>query len=322
MKLLVVGPDIQDRRKVKNFTGVQAFYLMRELRKRGVELHFIENKPSDPLTYFADVNPQGCDHVLALGLRYFTHMPVGCASILSGKVKGAVTQMHDGLVHEYLMQHMAGVDCNFMFRNDATRTRDWGRYQKTNHYIGWAADPELLYPDQKRGELRVLIDHPYYKQGTPDITEAVTIDAVTFARFGGWQERYRSIRLRRLVNGGAEDIDIRHPSFRPFDRKHVPFEDICTEYRQTSVYVVTHKESVGLTCLELAYCGATVVASSGLVYQDRLDTIRNIQYQGVRAPWGAILDHIDFWQSAKVAREQTWDKVADRMLAWFYNYGK
>ena len=27
MKLLVVGPDIQDLRKVKNFTGVQAFYL-------------------------------------------------------------------------------------------------------------------------------------------------------------------------------------------------------------------------------------------------------------------------------------------------------
>ena len=317
MKLLVVGPDIRDRRKVKNFTGIQAHYLMRELRKRGVELHFIDPKPADELDYFANVDPQGCDHVLALGLRYFTHHPPGCTAILGTKVRGKVTQMHDGLVHDYLSQYMIGVDCNFMFRDDATRTRDWKRYADKNCYIGWAADPDLLYPQQKKGELRILIDHPYYKQGTPDITEAVTIDAVTFARFGGWQERYRSIRLRRLVNGGAQDIDTRHPTFKPFDRKHIPFEDIANEYRQTSVYMVTHKESVGLTCLETAYCGALTCASTALIYQDRLDTIRHVQYEGVRAPWGHILNTIDPVLSAEKARVQSWDKVADRMLAWF-----
>jgi hypothetical protein len=317
MKLLIVGPDLQDRRRVKNFTGVQAHYLALEFRKRGIELHFIESKHPDPLTYFRDVDPMGCDHVLAFGLRYFTHQPVGCASILGTKVKGKVTQMHDGLVHEWLSEHMAGVDCNFMFRDDSTRVRGWERYEKLNHYIGWAADPDLLYPDQKRGELRILIDHPYYKQGQPDITEAVTIDAVTFARFGAWQERYKTIKLRRLINGGAEDIDIRHPQFKPFDRQHVPYDDICTEYRKASVYMVTHKESVGLTCLEMAYCGALVAVSQGLVFQDRLDTFRHVQYQGIRAPWGTILNEIDLWKSAKLAREQTWDKVADRMLSWF-----
>jgi hypothetical protein len=167
MKLLVVGPDIRDLRKVKNFTGVQAYYLMDQLRSRGVELQFIKNKPDNPLQYFSEVDATGCDHVLALGLRYFTHMPLGCATILKTKTPGAVTQLHDGLVHDYLQPFMENVDCTFTFRDDSARTRDWERYADRNHYIGWAADHQLLYPEQSKDELRVLIDHPYYKDGQP-----------------------------------------------------------------------------------------------------------------------------------------------------------
>src|SRR5215813_9214207 len=262
MKLLVVGPDISDFRKVKNFTGIQAYYLARELRARGVELHFVSGKHPEPLRYLADIDGCGCDHALALGLRWFTHQPRGCAHVLATKVKGAVTQLHDGLVHEYLSAYLEGVDCTFTFRDDSTRTKDWHRYANNYHFIGWAADPTYLYPEQKPGELRILIDHPYYKLGTPDITEAVTKDAMMFTHSYAWREKFKTVRVRRLINGGAEDIALTDPMLRQFDRKHVPFEDIAPEYRQTNVYLVTHKESVGLTCLELAMCGALVVASN------------------------------------------------------------
>src|SRR5262245_43532888 len=187
MKLLVVGPDIRDIRKVKNFTGVQAYYLARELRARGVELVFVDGKRPDPLRYLADIDGHGCDHALALGLRWFTHQPIGCANILATKVKGAVTQLHDGLVHEYLEDHLVGVDCTFTFRDDSKRARDWQRYEKRYHFIGWAADSDLFYPEQEPGELRILIDHPYYKSGTPDITEAVTKDVMLFVQSLMWR---------------------------------------------------------------------------------------------------------------------------------------
>ena len=312
MKLLIVGPDIRDIRRVKNFTGVQAFYLCRELRKRGVELSFINGKSKDPLRYLADVDGKDCDHVLALGLRWFTHQPEGCATILKTKTKGAVTQLHDGLIHEYLNPYMLGVDCTFTFRDDSVRTREWDRYADKYHFIGWAADPDWLYPEQSSKELRVLLDHPYYKGGTPDITEAVTVDACLFASVAKMP-----IRVRRLVNGGAEDVTIKDAPLKIFNREHVPFPDICREYRRTHVYMVTHKESVGLTCLELAMCGALVVAPAGMIYQDRLDTVRHILYEGVRAPWHRILPAINIKASAEMAREQTWDKVVDRMLQWF-----
>ena len=318
MKLLVVGPDIRDIRRVKNFTGVYAYYLGRELRKRGVELHFINGKAKDPLKYLADVDGKGCDHVLALGLRWFTHQPYGCAPILKTKVSGAVTQLHDGLVHEHLGGLMAGVDCTFTFRDDSTRTKEWARYATRYHFIGWAADPDLLYPEQSSKELRILLDHPYYKDGQPDITEAITVDTTMFAH--NQKGVGLPIKVRRLINGGAEDVTFRDPPLKMFARLHVPFPDICQEYRRTHVYMVTHKESVGLTCLELAYCGALVVAPKGMIYQDRLDTVRHVLYGGVRAPWSLILEALNIKSSAEVAREQTWDKVAERLLHWFGSY--
>jgi hypothetical protein len=320
MKLLIIGPDIRDIRRVKNFTGIYAFYLLRELRKRGVHMQFVDGKNRDPIKYLADIEGVGCDHCLALGLRWFTHQPPGCSAIMKTKVKGAVTQLHDGLIHESLMPVMNAVDCTFMFRDDRTRTRDWIRYCNSYHHIGWAADPDLLYPEQKRGELRILIDHPYYKSGQPDITEAVTVDTTMFAHTGAWQTKYDRACVRRLINGGAENVTINDAPLKSFERQHVPFPDIAQEYRRTHVYMVTHKESVGLTCLELAYCGALVVASAGMIYQDRLDTVRHVLYEGARAPWGQILNSIDVASSALEAREQTWDKVADRMLAWFGDY--
>jgi hypothetical protein len=69
--------------------------------------------------------------------------------------------------------------------------------------------------------------------------------------------------------------------------------------------------------LELAYCGALPIMSRGLIYQDRLDTIRHVEYDGVRAPWGEVMDAIDIDASAKLARRQSWDKVVNRMLLWF-----
>jgi hypothetical protein len=322
MKLLVLGPDIRDRRKVKNFTGQQAFYLARELRARGVALEFIEWKfgKNDPLPYLRDVDPRGADHVLAMGLRWFTHQVPGCAIALKTKTMGAVTQMHDGVVHNMWDAWMNGVDCTFTFRDDSDRTKHWERYAARNHHVGWAADPDLLYPCQNGKELRILIDHPYYKSGQPDITAAVTEDALAFAYTGDWIRRgFRSIKIRRLVNGGAEDVTI-HSVTKQFDRLHVPFEDIANEYRKAHVFMVTHKESVGLTCLELAMCGALVVTSNGLIYQDRLNTLRYVSYDGVRAPWNDVLDMINIKASAEMAQQQTWEKVADRMLQWFGDY--
>ena len=221
MKLLVVGPDIRDLRRVKNFTGVYAFYLMRELRKRGVDLYFVDGKNKNPQKYLAEIDGADCDHALALGLRWFTHQPEGCATILKTKVPGAVTQLHDGLIHDYLVPWMANVDCTFTFRDDSTRTRDWARYAQRYHYIGWAADPELLYPEQTTSELRILLDHPFYKSGQPDITEAVTVDATMFGHCSLW--RGKPIKVRRLVNGGAEDVTIHDAPLKVFERVHVPF---------------------------------------------------------------------------------------------------
>ena len=45
------------------------------------------------------------------------------------------------------------------------------------------------------------------------------------------------IKVRRLVNGGAEDVTINDAPLKMFERVHVPFPDIVREYRRTHVYM-------------------------------------------------------------------------------------
>jgi len=330
MKILVIGPDIRDRQRVHNFTGVQAFYICRELRRRGVELEFAHSKfnspdaikkgkPTDPVKYFSSLKTDA-DHILALGLRYFTTVPQECGRILKSKVRGAVTHMHDGVIHDSWV--LPGVDCTFMFRDDSTRLPLWKeRYADRNCYIGWAADPALIYSQQVPGELCILIDHPYYKSGRPDMTKELTADVVLFAKSGIWKDYFRTIKIRRLANGGAVDVNFNSPETEVFDRDHVSFERIAEEYRKTSVFVVTHKESVGLTILETGFAGALTVTPSGYIPRDRLDTVCHVEFkEGSNIPWDKVLSAIDVEASRKKAAEQSWDKVVDRMLRYFGGY--
>jgi hypothetical protein len=308
---------MRERIRIKNFTGVYAFYLMRELRKRGIQLHFIDPKPPNPIEYFAhNAEIPECDHCLVLGLRHLTHLPVGCARALKGRVKGAVTQIHDGLIHEGLAAWMDGIDCTFTFRDDSRRTKDWHRYADRYCYIGWAADPDLFFPAQLQGELRILIDHPFYKSGKPDYTAGITEQAMLFAHSRTWTERFKSVRVRRLVNGGAEDVTMENIATRQFDREHIALELIAPEYRRAYIYLPTHKESVGLTCLETAMCGALVVAPAGFIYQDRLDCVRHVGYEE-HIPWRTAMAACDYAGSRAKALQQTWPDVAARMLHWF-----
>jgi hypothetical protein len=318
VKLLLIGPQVPERAAIKNYTGVQSFYLARELRRRGVKLEFVDSCLPDEAYGETGVD---CDHVLALGLRWFTKRSIGLARRIRQRLglKGAVTQLHDGLVHDSLRPLLEGLDVTFTTRDDAVRTPRWERYAKDYHHIGWAADPELFHPQQLRGELRILIDHPTYKPGGVDQAQVITYEAVNFTHTTRWRDRFRSVRLRRLVDNGVEDVSLDNVRVPLFHREHVPLETIAAEYRRTYVFLPTHKESVGLTCLEAAMCGALVVAPKGCIYQDRLDTVRHVQYEG-RVPWQEVLDKCDFRASSCKALQQSWPKVADRLLKWFGDF--
>lgn len=309
MNILLIAPKIARRGAVCNFSGVWSWYLSQELMRRGISLRFdaplhgSKLHPDEVIAHYEDIDLYGVDHIIALGTRYFELVPRQCGQILMQRCKGAVTQVHDaGRVD-------ATCDCTFTLRSDRNNER--------NHYVGWAADHEAIQPRQIKGELRILVDHPDYGTVRPDLSQQIADECAAFAKSGAWKNRYSSIRLRRLVDGAIEDFD--GGDVKPYRRKPVSFDDVCAEYSKTSVFFVTHPESVGLTVLETAMAGALPVIPSGFVRPDRLETVRHLEYAG-SIPWSDVLDQIDIKASRKMAIENTWAKVAARMLVYLKNF--
>lgn len=287
MKLLIIGPEIRERKLLRNFSGVWAYYLSAAFEARGIELEFDppqhRHNQLETIAHYQSLRNVQADHVLALGLRYFDKVPKSIPDKLRRRLKsgGLVTQIHDG------QRDTPGVDYTFTVKDERA---------PNNHYIGWAADPSLCYP-QHRGAPLILIDHSDYVTGRGDATKQV----IKYAR------RFPGARILYINNGGVGPA----PS-RSYLRDHMPFETICEIYRQTNYFMVTHPESVGITALETAMCGALPIVPKGFIAKDRLDTIRHVEYDLSESPWRQV--RFDPEASRAKALENTWSTVADRIL--------
>lgn len=266
------------------------------------------------IRHYRQLDLSSIDHILALGskwLRYFERVPEACGRMLMERCRGVVCQLH-----AHMTQEPASCHCTLAMLKD-------GQQNAHSRYVGWGADPELLMPNQDPDELRILVDHADYATGgwRYDITGRVMVECLDFAESELWRERFRSIRLRRFVNGGFDDFD-RDSDMSEYVRIGVPYPEAAAEYRAAHLYMVTHRECVGMSVVETAMAGALpVVPFAGpagphklFVPRDRLQTVRHVVYSTSYVPWGGLLNTIDVEASRRVALKNSWAAMVDKML--------
>lgn len=305
MKLLLIGTQVSDVSRAHNASGVWSHYLEREFVRRGHSVVFDKQvlEPRAAFAHYGKLDLSGIDHVLALGVRYFTRVPAGCGMTLMAKCKGAVTQLHDHFVFH--------APCHVTFSVcDDNRPH---RPQRSNVVVGWAADPDLLVPAQSKDELRILIDHPLYREGK-DWSNYIREQLLAFVKSGMWRAVCPSVRIRRIVDGAVIDDDLKSP-VTPYNRRAVPFPDICREYAQAHVFMPTHNESVGMSVLESAMAGSLVVTPNWAINRGLLSTVRHVGYDG-KIDWSRVLEAIDPPASRGVALVNDWGAVATRILSY------
>jgi hypothetical protein len=239
----------------------------------------------------------GVDHVLALGLRYFSWLSPLCAEALRKRVPGKVAQIadHPRSDRPVWTLHVCGPGAGSL-----------------NHHIGWAADPEICAPEQDDKILNILIDHPHY-EGL-DFSAHVANHVRGLIKSDLWRDRWQGVEARRSIVGGVEPLGVSLP--KKFTRKHVPYVRSAKEYNKSHIFLPTHKESVGLVVLEAAMAGALVVARDDFIPHERLNTVRHIRYSGP-IDWKRVLSTIDPQQSRAHVIDQTWAKMAERICKFF-----
>lgn len=178
--------------------------------------------------------------------------------------------------------------------------------------MGWATDPKVNKPRQISRNLGILVDHTNYGDNIIDRTQDVLTEIKKFVDSKIWASTYDTVSVRRFDSGRVVDVDFDNLDIKRYDRTPIPFTEITKEHCVAHIFCVTHPESVGLVVLETAMAGALPVVPKGFVPQDRLDTVRHIQWEN-HIDWNLVLGAIDTKQSREVALKNTWDAAANRI---------
>lgn len=326
MKILFIGDEIQEKRDIRNFNGVWSYYLLKEMRNLGVEfgtspmLSMGRETKEQMIAHYKTLDIEQYDHVVALGLRYFDYIYRECGEILRHRVRGALAQLYDGSLLD-----RPPVDLTLTFRNDdhlwpiGSPNSRYERHTQHNKYIGWAADSEALTPCQDPDELRILVDHTGFNIKDLDLSLHIMTNIREFVRSGIWMSKFKSVRVRRLIDQSVEECDLENICIQPYQRRAIPYIDACAEYSKAHLFFVTHKESVGLTVLESAMSGALPIVPKGYIPQDRLDTVRHLIFEN-NIPWKDVINHINVEASRHKALANSWSAVAGNFLFHLNNF--
>jgi hypothetical protein len=263
---------------------------------------------------FNTVDVREYDAIVTLGLRFYSKISADTTRLLRNRFSGLMCQTHDGSRLNY-----DPVDITFTFKDDTERmsvNAGWyRRHVGNNEYIGWAADAELNCSQQSTTDLRILIDHTNYGVNETDLTAEVLTEVKRFVESNIWKPYYQSVSVRRFDSGQIVDVDFSNLSYEKYDRsKTIPLSTISKEHSAAHVFCVTHPESVGLVTLETATAGAFVVAPKDFIPNDRLNTIRHLEWQN-SINWQHVLNNINTAASRATAVKNNWPNVAGNLVA-------
>lgn len=300
MKLLILGPEITDFASIRNYSGLWSYHLRQQFLSLGVELQFVK-VPHDPFieTAFKQIQTDA-DHIFTLGNRLLSRLPQGARRTLRKKVPGWIAQLHD----RSSLMNLGDRMFTFTVR-PATR--------KPDVTIGWAADPTFFYPvAPEDGRIHVLIDHANY--GGLDFTHLVWVQVARLI-----DRNPGGFAVHQIVDGGVAEVNVFEPPLANnirYQRQSVPLEQIVPFYRQAHIFMPTHRESVGLSVLELAMCGALPVVRTGFIAEQLLGSVRHVGWLN-DVNWDHVLEYADAGASRQMAAKHTWRQVALRILQKF-----
>lgn len=316
MKLLILCPGkiAASVDQICCFTDVLNYYLPKTLKDLvDTTVVPIPDVDDDYLKEtFSTIDVQGYDAILTLGLRFYSKVSRDTTALLRDRFPGLFCQVHDGsrLDHD-------PVDITFTFKDDRDRMKknaSWhARHAAYNEYMGWGTDPEINRPQQNSRDLRILVDHTNYGNNEIDKTVEVLNEIRRFVYSDSWCKKFDSISVRRFDSGRVVDVDFNNLQIERYDRTAIPFTEITQEHCAAHIFCVTHPESVGLVVLETAMAGALPVIPKGFIPQDRLKTVRHVEWEH-SIDWCYVLQELDIDKSRQVALANTWPAMANRIV--------
>ncbi|MEY8199354.1 MAG: hypothetical protein RPS47_08945 [Colwellia sp.] len=223
-------------------------------------------------------------------------------------------------MHDASLLDGAPVDVNFTVREDRWRYESnennrLTRHEKCNYHIGWAADKDVFYPSQEGNVLKVFVDHATFSDTAPDYSLNIMMSLCRLREdvSSGKVNGFSSLEVTTLTDNGIESVDLNNISIKPYNSKAVPLTEFSKVLRSSHVFIVTHNESVGLTVLEAAFCGAYLFVPEGTINPDRIKCVKYTSFKG-RIDWSGIEEKINPEINSAYVKSYNWDNVTFKLL--------
>lgn len=317
VKLLIYVPNGIPKSKeyIKNFTGNVAFNLPPALSRQESLSVTVDVKPgirdSNHYEKFSkqiiESNLESYDAVLFLGLRHTSVLHEDHISLIREiNPHILITQTYDGC------RRNDPADINFSFKECDEE------YKEKNATIGWASDSDLNFPEKEKEYLNVLLDHDIYGKSVGEYTEFMDDLRLQLIRL--FEESDKPVKIAKLVDGGIEYITkeqlVSGYVGKPYTKtKNIPYTDIVRYHNAADIFIVTHRESLGLVALEVSLAGAVVVCPTGFLSKCRLNSIIHYEWNiESPLPWNTVLSLANPDKIRNKALQNTWDKMA-RIIA-------
>ncbi|EOW5223552.1 hypothetical protein ACOY8K_005182, partial [Escherichia coli] len=290
MNILIIGRKFAAISDVKTYTEMWSYNLACAFSEAGVTLQYhrpyspgVESPEDYVEAVLTAATACSAKAILAPGLRYFTTVPREIGMQLCRRFSGWVAQVYDGS-----MLDSAPVDITFTVRDDTWRYLDnpgrLERHNRFNKHVGWAANQELFHLETKTDDvLRIFVDHAAFDVSGFDHSLSILMNL---------QRLTVPYEARTLTDDGLVTIDPGNISVTPYRRTPVPATEFAAELRKSDVFIVTHPESLGLTVLEAAMCGALVLTPPDCLPPDRLALVNHMVIKS-RIDWDEVIARVD-----------------------------
>ncbi|MDN0360560.1 glycosyltransferase family 4 protein [Escherichia coli] len=314
MNILIIGRKFAAISDVKTYTEMWSYNLACAFSDAGVTLQYhrpyspgVESPEDYVEAVLTAATACSAKAILAPGLRYFTTVPREIGMQLCRRFSGWVAQVYDGS-----MLDSAPVDITFTVRDDTWRYLDnpgrLERHNRFNKHVGWAANQELFHLETKTDDvLRIFVDHAAFDVSGFDHSLSILMNL---------QRLTVPYEARTLTDDGLVTIDPGNISVTPYRRTPVPATEFAAELRKSDVFIVTHPESLGLTVLEAAMCGALVLTPPDCLPPDRLELVNHMVIKS-RIDWDEVIARVDRVKNAEKVQCHTRSAIAEKMLETF-----
>lgn len=191
--------------------------------------------------------------------------------------------------------------------------------------LNWNADSELIMSKQDPSMIRILIDHNYYgpykSMINTDLTKQLTDMICEYVK------DKPNYLIKRFIKGGVEIVNPYNiTELEQYQQGNgLNYEEACNEYSHTDIFIVTHRECMGLSVLESAMAGARIIAPKDYIKQELIRDLDHILIDPNNLDsinWEECLSPVNHSNNRQRVLKYSWENGCKKIYNTLINYEK